>query len=132
MIFNLTENEMTIGADRYDLKALTRWKMYSGDDGKVHLKVVPENGKPEMYEVEPDITFKDIDGNVVSPDYWIISYQKGMKQPECVIRIGDMDGKGTFEVNEPKKRMRSGYVKVKSYGFDSEEKQDMEDEDDGA
>lgn len=132
MTFNLTESEIMAGADRYDLKALARWKMYKGDDGKVHLKVVPEQGKPEMYEVEPSLTFKDVDGNVVNPDYWIATWHKGMKQPECVIRIGDMDGRGTFEVNEPKKRMRSGYAKVKSYGFDSEEKQDMEDEDGGA
>lgn len=126
MEFKLTETEIMAGADRYDLKALARWKMYSGDDGKVHLKIVPEQGKTEMYEVEPDITFKDIDGNVVSPDYWIISYQRGMKQPECVIRIGDMDGKGTFEVNEPKKKPRK-----KLYGFSMDDVQ-PEDEEDGA
>lgn len=126
MEFKLTENEIMAGADRYDLKALARWKMYSGNDGKIHLKVVPEQGKPEMYEVEPDITFKDMDGNVVSPDYWIISYQKGMKQPECYIRIGDMDGRGTFEVNEPKKKGRK-----KLYGFNMDDVQ-PEDEDDGA
>lgn len=126
MEFKLTETQITVGADRYDLKALSRWKMYSGNDGKIHLKIVPEQGKPEMYEVEPDITFRDVDGNVVSPDYWIVTYQKGMTKPECVIRIGDMDGRGTFEVNEPKKRGRK-----KLYGFSAD---DVEpgDEDDGA
>ncbi len=126
MEFKLTETEIMAGADRYDLKALARWKMYKGDDGKVHLKVVPEQGKTEMYEVEPDITFKDVDGNVVLPDYWIATWHKGMTKPECYIRIGDMDGRGTFEVNEPKKNGRK-----KLYGFSMDDVQ-PEDEDDGA
>lgn len=127
MDFKLSETDMTIGADRYDLKALARWKMYKGDDGKVYLKVVPESGKPEMYEVEPNFTFKDMDGNEVSPvDYFIITWHKGMAKPECVIRIGDMNGKGTFEVNEPKKKGRK-----KLYGFSMDDVQ-PEDEDDGA
>lgn len=125
MTFNLTENELSVGADRYDLKALQRWKMYSGNDGKVHLKIVPEQGKPEMYEVEPGFTFKDMDGNVVSPDYWIATWHKGMKQPECVIRIGDMDGRGTFE-QKPEKKSRK-----KLYGFSADDVE-PEDEDDGA
>lgn len=126
MEFKLTETEIMAGADRYDLKALARWKMYKGNDGKVHLKVVPESGKTEMYEVEPDITFKDVDGNVVLPDYWIATWHKGMTKPECYIRIGDMDGKGTFEVNEPKKKGRK-----KLYGFSMDDVL-PEDEDDGA
>lgn len=129
MKFRLTEVTIAAGADSYDLKTLTRWKMYSGDDGKVHLKVVPEEGKAEMYEVEPGLTFKDVDGNVVSPDYWIITWQKGMAKPECVIRVGDMDGKGTFEQAEPKAEKKK---RGRSYNFDAEEKGDMEDEDDGA
>lgn len=126
MEFKLTETEISVGADKYDLRALARWKMYKGNDGKVHLKVVPESGKTEMYEVEPDITFKDVDGNVVLPDYWIATWHKGMTKPECYIRIGDMDGKGTFEVNEPKKKGRK-----KLYGFSMDDVL-PEDEDDGA
>ena len=128
MKLEINNNAISIGADRYDLASLARWKMYSGNDGKVHLKVVPEQGKTEMYEVEPDITFKDIDGNVVSPDYWIITYQRGMTKPECYIRIGDMDGKGTFEVNEPKPEKKG---RKKLYGFSMDDVL-PEDEDDPA
>jgi hypothetical protein len=105
--------------DSYTLNTLDRWKMYSGADGKTYLKVVPGQGKHEMYEVEPHLTFRDMDGNVVAPDYFIITWRRGMAKPECVIQVGGATGQGTFEQPEPEKPERKSRKKL--YGFSADD-----------
>ena len=125
MIFRLTESDISAGEDCYPLGTLNSWKLWHGDDGRHYLKIVPMQGKHEIYEVEPGLTFKDVDGEAVSPDYFIITWRRGMAKPECVIRIGEMTGKGTFEQKAPEpERKRRG----RSYNFEAEERE----EDDGA
>jgi len=126
MIFRLTESDISAGEDSYPLGTLNSWKMWKGDDGKVYLKIVPMQGKHEMYEVEPNLTFKDLDGNAVSPNYFIVTWRKGMSKPECVIRVGEHYGYGTFEQMEPEPEKK----KKKGRGHDFAVQ--TEGEDDGA
>ena len=122
MEFKLNSKSISIGeGNEYALSDLRAYKVWRGDDGKTYAKVSPKAGKPEVYEVEFNASYRGMDGTPLpNVDYFILSWVQGMKAPECVVKSGDKHLAATFEphaiVDEPAKprRKRPSFISILS------------------
>lgn len=109
MELKITDKEISIGEGNvYALSDLKAFKVWLLMDGKIMAKVQPTRGKPEVFEVSAELTFRDMsDMPIVDPDYFIITWVRGMTAPECAVRSGGKHMKARYEIPKPKRPRRS-------------------------
>jgi hypothetical protein len=114
--FKLNDNEIAIGeGNKYPLSDLSNWKLWLNDDGKTIVKIQPRKGIAEVFEVETDLSFKDLDGMTVNPSYWIITWSNGSGTPSCVVKCGDKFMAATFEMGSTKQKTARGFKTVPGF-----------------
>ncbi len=129
MTLSITEKAITFGeGNSYAFSDLASWKVWKEDNGKIAAKIQPKVGKAEVFEVELDAAFRDMNGMPLPEvEYFIISWSEGMKAPKCTVKSGDKFMEATFEIKAPSKAPESRRGKTKGvpgFGGEGDEKPD--------